>query len=98
MANKQRGFVDIDLDKPRRLRYTLNALAEIEDKLGLTVTELGEANLGLKAIRTFLWAGLIHEAPELTEKAVGDWVDFENMAYVQTKIAEAFETATRKND
>ncbi|MBC9785859.1 hypothetical protein H1S01_15340 [Heliobacterium chlorum] len=98
MANKQRGFVDIELDRPRKLRYTLNALAEIEDKIGVSVTELGETNLGIKSIRTFLWAGLIHEDTNLTEKDVGDWVDFENLEYVQRKIAEAFETATRKND
>ncbi|MBC9786794.1 hypothetical protein H1S01_20770, partial [Heliobacterium chlorum] len=90
MANKQRGFVDIELNSSRKLRYTLNALVEIEEKLGVTVTELNESNLGIKSIRTFLWAGLIHEAPELTEKEVGDWVDFNNLEYVQAKIAEAF--------
>ncbi|MBC9785502.1 hypothetical protein H1S01_13425 [Heliobacterium chlorum] len=98
MANKQRGFVDIDLDRPRKLRYTLNALAEIEDKLGVTVTKLSEVTLGIKSIRTFLWAGLIHEDANLNEKDVGSWVDFDNIEYVQAKIAEAFETATRKND
>ncbi|MBC9785107.1 hypothetical protein H1S01_11370 [Heliobacterium chlorum] len=98
MANKQRGVVDIELDKSRKLRYTLNALAEIEDKLGVSVAELNGANLGMKAIRTFLWAGLIHEDSELSEREVGEMVDFDNFAYVQEKIAEAFELATRKNE
>ncbi|MBC9786294.1 hypothetical protein H1S01_17690 [Heliobacterium chlorum] len=97
MANKQRGIVDIVLDKPRKLRYTLNALAEIEDKLGVSVTELNGANLGMKAIRTFLWAGLAHEDEDLTEREVGEMVDFDNFAHVQEKIAEAFELGTRKN-
>ncbi|MCW2278739.1 hypothetical protein [Heliophilum fasciatum] len=97
MANKHRGIVEIELDKPRNLRYTLNALAEIEDKLGVNVGEMDGANLGIKAIRVILWAGLIHEDTELTETQVGEMVDFENFAQVQEKIAAAFEVATRKN-
>lgn len=97
VGNKQRGIVEIKLDKVRNLRFTLNALAEIEDKLGVSVNELDKVSLGLKTVRTFLWAGLIHEDKTFTEENVGDMVDFENMEYVQTKIAEAFELANRKN-
>lgn len=97
MANKQRGYVEIKLDKLRRLRYTMNALAEIENKLGMPVSELDSAKLGVKEVRTILWAGLIHEDKDLTEEQVGDMVDLDNFEEVQKKIAEAFEAATRKN-
>lgn len=98
MANRKRGFVEIELDgKERKLRYSLNALAELEDKLGIPLSELNEVNMGMKQIRAFLWAGLIHENPELTEREVGDMVDFDNMEYISEKIGEAFKTATRKN-
>lgn len=97
MANKQRGYIEIELDKTRRLRYTLNSLAEIEEKLGVPVQKLAEAEMGMKAVRVFLWAGLIHEDAELTEREVGEMVDFDNFQYVQEKIAEAFQNAVAKN-
>lgn len=95
MANKQRGFVEIELDKKRKLRYTLNAVAEIEDKLGCAIQDLAEKNLGIKALRTMLWAGLLHEDKEITEEFVGDLVDFDNLHYAQEKITEAFALAAK---
>jgi hypothetical protein len=93
MANKQKGIVEIELDKKRHIRYTLNALAEIEDKLGVPLSKIQEVELGIKSVRTLLWAGLIHEDETLTEKQVGDMVDFSNLEYVQKKVSEAFANA-----
>ncbi len=96
MANKQRHLVELELgDKTYTMHYTLNSLAEIEDCLGVPLAELGKVQMGMKAVRVMLWAGLIHEG--LTEKEVGSMVDFGNFEYVQEKLAEAFEVATRKN-
>lgn len=96
MANAQKAIVPIKLDKERNLRFTLNALAEIEDKLGIPLSKMGEVDLGIKAVRTMLWAGLIHEDPQITEQEVGNMVDFDNMAYIQEKLSEAFAKATAK--
>jgi hypothetical protein len=90
MSNKIRGLVDINLDKPRHLRYDLNALAEIEDKLGISIDQLaGGFCFGMKAIRTVLWAGLIHEDEELTEKEVGAMIDMENIEDVTSSIMDS---------
>jgi hypothetical protein len=97
MANKQKAMVSITLDKKRNIRFTLNALAEIEDSLGIPLSKLQEVELGIKTVRTMLWAGLIHEDEELTEKQVGNMVDFTNLEEVQKKVSEAFATATAKN-
>lgn len=97
MANRQKKVVALTLDKPRTLRFTLNSLAEIEDRLGVPLTKMAEVELGIKSIRTMLWAGLIHEDKQITEEEVGDLVDFENLEYVQEKVAEAFTAATEKN-
>ena len=97
MANKQKNEVSIMLDKKRTIRFTLNALAEIEDALGVPLSKLSEVELGVKTVRTMLWAGLLHEDDELTEKQVGNWVDFENLEEVQTKVTEAFSMAMAKN-
>ncbi|CUB09214.1 hypothetical protein BN2127_JRS1_00998 [Bacillus cereus] len=90
MANKQRGIVEVNLDKKRKLQYTLNALAEIEDALGVKIHEMHTLNLGMKNIRTILWAGLLHEDAELTEEFVGSLVNVSNIAEVQAKVQEAF--------
>ncbi|MED4840395.1 hypothetical protein P9695_08755 [Weizmannia sp. CD-2023] len=97
MANKQRGIVEVELDKVRHIRYTMNALAEIEDKLGYGLADLDGKQLKIKEVRVILWAGLIHEDPELTEEQVGDMIDLGNMQYVQGKMSEAFEQAQVKN-
>ncbi len=97
MANKQRAAISVELDKTRTIRFTLNSMAEMEDKLGVPLSKLGEIELGVKSVRTMLWAGLIHEDPELTEREVGNLVDFDNLEYVQSKVAEAFAFATEKN-
>lgn len=97
MANKHRGYVDIQLDKKRKLRYTMNALAEIEDALGVTMGEIDTVKMTIKNIRVILWAGLIHEDPELTVEEVGNMVDLQNLDEVQEKITEAFSNGDIKN-
>ena len=81
--------ITLDLGgKTRRLRYDLNSVAEIGERLGITVRldSLGEDLLGkdlpLRSLRVLLWAGLVHEDPELTEEAVGSWVDQDNFGEV----------------
>lgn len=67
--------------KERHLKYTLNALVEIEDKYGTVDAGFALLDKGsIKAARFILWAGLIHEDPELTEVEVGALMD---MAYMQ---------------
>ncbi|WP_092474337.1 GTA-gp10 family protein [Desulfotruncus arcticus] len=96
MANTQRHMIELELgDMTYTMRYTLNSLAEIEDRLGVPLAELGNIQMSMKAVRVMLWAGLIHEG--LTEEEVGELVDFGNFEYVQAKLAEAFQMATRKN-
>lgn len=64
--------VTIDLDRPRTLRYGLNAMVALEER-GII---LGKTDLEKPStIRALLWAGLIHEDPSLTEEQVGEMVD-----------------------
>lgn len=67
--------VPVELDRPRRLRYTFNSLCILQDRLGLRADELlTESKLGFKQVRAFLWSGLIEEDPSLTPEAVGEMV------------------------
>jgi len=89
--------VAIELNgKTRQLRYDLNALAEIEERLGIPLAELANVTVSIKTIRTLLWAGLIHEDAELKETDVGAWIGpggmsmTDAMEKVGKALAEAF--------
>lgn len=94
MSNKHR-YITIELDKPRKLRLTTNALCELEDKLDKPINEvLIEGASGLRTVRAFLWAGLLHEDPDLTIAEAGDLIDLkDNLPYVQQKVTEAVDSA-----
>jgi hypothetical protein len=90
MANSERGEVEITLDKPRILKYDFNAWIEIEERLGFRPEDLSNRELKLKDIRFILWAGLIHEDPELTEHQVGAMIGLDNLDALLDQLASAF--------
>lgn len=65
------GSVDITFDKPRHIRFDLNALVEIEAISGKSLTTL-LGDLSLTTLRDLTWAGLKHEDRRLTRERVGD--------------------------
>lgn len=98
MANKQRGYVTVTLDKPRKLKFSTNALAELEDALGQPVTKLNAETVGIKTLRAMLWAGLLHEDPDFTISQAGFLMDFGDLEEIASKLSEALELAFGKND
>ena len=85
-------------EEVKYINYDLNAFAELEEIYG-TMEAMQEAlNSGsIKAIRKFLWAGLIHENKDLTEEEVGKWFNVINMPIVSKKINEALGLAIPMN-
>lgn len=100
MGNKQRGLVDVTLDgATHQLRYNLNSLAEIEDRLKLdSISQILDTlrNLSMRTLRTLLWAGLIHAQPDLTEQEVGA-MDFDFSGTV-AKVSEAISAVFKSDD
>ena len=97
-ANVKRGEEKVVLGGVERvLRYDMNALVELEEKMGMPLSELGNVSVTMRNVRSMLWAGLIHAEPELTEPEVGGLVDMGNMVEVQEAIGKAFGQATAKN-
>ena len=87
-------YVTVQLGgKERHLRYTMESMAQVEERLGLTnifaFDELKAVPLGARTMRTWIWAGLLHESPELSESEVGNWIDGENFI----ALSEAFSQA-----
>ncbi len=86
--------VPITLDKPRTLRFDLNAFAELEEKFGSMDAAFQAMKKGsLKAARALLWAGLLHEDETLTEKGVGAMVGLQNIGGIMEIIADAMNRA-----
>ena len=82
--------------KERHLKYDLNAIAEIGERLDITIRlqrfaeDLMSTPLPFSALRVILWAGLVHEDPDLTPQQVGAWVDLDNMQEVWDRFFTLF--------
>ncbi|RDW21137.1 hypothetical protein CWR48_04055 [Oceanobacillus arenosus] len=72
-------------------------MAEIEDQLGVPLSEMGKMNMSMKNVIVLVWAGLIQEDKEITQEDVGEMIDLENFEEVQGKI-KAFGTVQGKNE
>ena len=79
---------------PRTIKYTLNALAELEDRYGSVEAAFDklEKENSMKALRCILWVGFLHESPELTEMEVGNLID---VAYMQDLVSSLHEALDR---
>lgn len=89
MAKRKKKAFPIQLDKKRNLRFDFNALCELEEHVNLT--ELGGKNFRMKDLRAILWAGLLHESPELTIEDAGELIDYaESLEGIATVVGEAF--------
>lgn len=75
----------------RELRFTLNAMAEMEDKYGSVDAAFKKLDEGsIKAARFILWAGFLHLGDEsLTERRVGDLIDLQSMQDIMKSMSEA---------
>lgn len=80
------------------LRFTVNALCELEDAVGSSVSELGAAladptRARVKLMRALLWAGLRDRHPQLTIEDAGALLDDGGAQRIMPLVAEAFSLA-----
>lgn len=75
----------------REIKFTLNAMAEMEDKYGSVDAAFAELDKGsIKAVRFVLWAGLLHyEDASLTEQKVGNLIDLSSIKSIMESMADA---------
>lgn len=89
--------VTIVLDRPRTLRYGMNALAKIEDITGKSMMSLDLDNVCIKDLLAIVYAGLYHEDKKLTLEQVGDLIDeYSDISTIAEKLAEALTVAFGK--
>ena len=84
----------------RELLYTLNALAEMEDRNGSVEKTFEELDKNsIKAIRFVIWAGLLHnEAEALTEQQVGNLIDVQCLNDIVGTVAGALNANLPEED
>lgn len=92
--------VTLELDKPRSLRFGLNALVRVEEMIGKPISKLDLDNISVKDMRTIIYAGLFHEDKNLTPERVGELIDdYSDINTVAEKLGEAMtEAFGRKNE
>lgn len=77
----------IELDRPRTMVFDLNAFCELEERYGTQENMVKTLQAGgFRTVRTFLWAGLIHEDENLTEKQVGKLIGMHNIEEISRSI------------
>lgn len=76
----------------RTIKFDLNAMAELEDKYGSVEAAFNALdNNSIKALRFILWAGLVHEDENLTERKVGSLIDMRYIEEIMGTLGEAFD-------
>ena len=96
-------FVMLELDRPRKLRFGMNALVVIEELIGKNISEMNLEKVSMKDIRTIIYAGLSGDNKTLlggvmTPEMVGDLIDeYSDINTVALKMSEAFEHSFGKN-
>ena len=91
--------VPVHLDRPRTIKFDLNAFSELEEKYGNMEKAFHAMQGGsMKAARTLLWAGLLHEDDTLTERQVGGMVTLDNLETVMDSISKALMEAMPQDE
>lgn len=91
--------IKVMLDRPRTLRYDLNALALLEERYGDLDKALNAFNTGSpRALRFLLYAGLVHEDGDLTEAGAGALFAMADIRDLGQAINEAVRTGLPESD
>jgi len=82
--------VRVKLDRVRTLRLGWRALEKLQEEHGISVEDLGaQLQTGqFKTIRLIIWAGLIHEDPDLTFDQTADLMDQADFTELVTAASE----------
>lgn len=90
-ADKAVPVVQINLDKPRNMKFNLRAMMEFEKATGKNVfkEDIWE-DMSATDIVYLLWATLKHEDENLTVDDVAEMVHFGNMEEITEKLTKAF--------
>ena len=88
-----RVMVPIQLDRPRVLCMSFNALCKAEEVTGMSFLVGEPAFSSMRVMRALVWAGLLHEDPSLTIEKAGDLIEGVGADKVLGAIMDAYTRA-----
>lgn len=89
--------------KERHMRFTLNAMANLEDKYGSIDDAFNsisgkEGKVSMSALRYLLWQALKWEDPALTEEALGELIDIKSLKSISQTLGDALKSDMPEDD
>jgi len=90
----------IELDKPRYLRLTIGAFRRMEEISGFRwkSPEFAEWGESLDGLAATVWAGLLHEDPDLTLRRVSELLDNADLWQIKAALEGAVRMAMAPPD
>ncbi|WP_146876846.1 hypothetical protein [Bacillus subtilis] len=91
--------VDVMLDKERKLAFPLMALIRLKKEHGIVMADLKDKEKAsdVEVILAIIWAGLIHEQPDLSYEELGYMIDISELPAISEKLSEVFGSMNEKN-
>jgi len=98
MANEARGERVLEAGGKRYIiKFSANALAELESALGIPILAMADkftaGNAGIRELRALLWAGLTESQPGMTLLDAGRLIDEAGIRGIIGETLAAFEAA-----
>ena len=87
--SKTIAVVDIELDRPRKLKYTNGALKKFQEQTGKAALKLKPEEFP-EYVTELIQCGLLHQDKEITIDVVDEMIGPSNLHYVMEKISEAW--------
>lgn len=85
--------------KERHMRFTLNAMANLEDKYGSIDDAFNQISgkgddgkVSMSALRYLLWQALKWEDATLTEEALGELIDIKSLKSISQTLGDALKS------
>ncbi|APT46585.1 hypothetical protein [Bacillus safensis] len=91
--------VDVMLDKERKLAFPIMSLIRLKKEHGIQLKDLQDKEKAedMETILAIIWAGLVHEEPELTMDEVGYMIDITELPTISEKLSVVFQGMNEKN-
>ena len=95
MPDKVRPEVTIMLDKERHIKFGMKACKKFEDVSGTHIfAKKTWEDLSTEQIQLLLWAGLLHEDPNLTADSIEELIDqYSTIGIVSNAVVKALDLA-----
>lgn len=90
--------VTINLDRPRTLVMSFNALCRAEEATGINLLVTDIAFSSVRVLRALVWAGLLHEDPTISIERVGDLIEEAGADNVLMAVLDAYTAAMPERD